>query len=169
MTDELGALSTQLAGSRTRDVRALCRLLPSSDRHSGPFPVAARAFATEDVDRSRSRCYRASDLAHSEAGDRNASRRCTGGRAILVVLLDNDSVLRDIAERYAAVGDALHGSSGAVYGLDADTFGRGQYACILLGSTDDLPFCEFTICEFSIVTVSTVLSSRPPTEPMDRP
>ena len=31
------------------------------------------------------------------------------------------------------------------------------------------PFCEFEMLEFSIRTVSTVLSSRPPTEPIDRP
>jgi len=127
----------RLAGSTGWDALALGGLLATGDRVARPGPVAAaRAGTAEDVDVSS----RAGDGA-SDAGDGQVSDWDTGGgrasrAAVLVVLLDDDSVRGDSGESDVRVGDVLDGASVAGDGLDTDTVCR--VGDLVVGNVDVL-------------------------------
>ena len=58
-------------------------------------------------DGARQRTGDALDVLDGETGDRDAGGGGASGRAVLVVLLDQDSVLGDVLEGDALVGDVL--------------------------------------------------------------
>lgn len=64
------------------------------------------------------------DVVDSKTGDRDAGGGVTSWGAVLVVLLDNDTVIGDAREGDVFVGDAGDGSRSIVNGLDADTVRR---------------------------------------------
>lgn len=85
-------------GSTAGDVQAGGRCLSSSEGDAGPGPVGAGSLAAEDVD---SAC--GGGDGSCDAGDGEASDGDTGGwlarwGAVLVILLDDDTVLGDVGE-----------------------------------------------------------------------
>ena len=85
-----------LAGSGAGDVGALGALLAARNADARPLPARAGALAAENVDGSSLGADGALDVVDGQAGDRNAGGGLAGGRAVLVVLLDHDSVLGDL-------------------------------------------------------------------------
>lgn len=75
---------------------ALGALLAAGKADARPGPVGAGALATEDVDGDGLGGDRAGDLLDVQAGDGDAGGGLAGGRAVLVVLLDDDAVLGDL-------------------------------------------------------------------------
>lgn len=115
-------LSVHLAGSSTAgDVLALGARLSTSDTVARPLPARARALAAKQVDVGARRSDGALDAGDSKVGDWDASGGGTGRAAVLVVLLNDDTVLGDVAQGDAAVGDAgdLAGSAGDRLDTDA--------------------------------------------------
>ena len=92
------AESGHLASSRAGDVRALATLYTTSNRVARPGPVAAGALRTEDVDRDSLAGDSAGHTLDSQAGDGDTSSGGASRRAVLVVLLDDDTVLGDLQE-----------------------------------------------------------------------
>ena len=123
------------------------------------------------------------DVVDSQIGDGDTAGGGSGRAAVLVILLDDDTVLGDSGEGDVLVGDALDGAGSAVDGLDANTCRTGVLEILTpvektktetgtgTGTGDILyvPFWESLMVQFSTVTPSTVLSERPPTEPMEIP
>lgn len=85
-----------LASSWAGDVGALAALLATRDADARPLPARAGALAAENVDGSSLRADGALDVVNGQASDRDAGGGLAGGRAVLVVLLDHDSVLGDL-------------------------------------------------------------------------
>lgn len=85
-----------LAGSRAGDVGALVALLATGNADTRPLPARAGALAAKDVDRSSLGANGALDTVDGQASDGDTSGGLAGGRAVLVVLLDHDSVLGDL-------------------------------------------------------------------------
>lgn len=61
------------------------------------------------------------DIANSEISDWDTSGWLSSWRTVLVVLLDDDTVLGDVLEGDVLVGDARDGTGGTRDGLDTDT------------------------------------------------
>jgi len=62
------------------------------------------------------------DVVQGQTGDGDSIGGSTGRAAVLVVLLDDNTVLGDTRESDVLVSDTLDGTGGAGDGLDADTF-----------------------------------------------
>jgi hypothetical protein len=86
-----------------------------------PRPVRASTGSTQDVDISSAAGDSSLNVAHGQASNRDAVSGGSGRAAVLIVLLDDDTVLGDSGEGDVLVGDALDGAGGTVDGLDADT------------------------------------------------
>ena len=114
------ARSARAAG----DARALCALGAAGDGVAGPLPVGAGALAAEDVGLNSLAGDGALDAGDGEVGDGDAGGGVACGRAVLVVLLDDDAVLGDVGQRDVLVGDVGDGACRAVHGLDADAVVR---------------------------------------------
>ena len=93
----------------------------ASDLVARPLPVGARALTAEDVGLNTLGGHRTSDAGNLEVGDGDTGGRLAGRGAVLVVLLDDDTVLGDVGEGDVLVGNVGDGASGAGDGLDADT------------------------------------------------
>lgn len=106
-------------GPAAGDVRARGALLAAADTDAGPVPVGASALATENVDIGRGRGDGTRHLGDGQVRDGDAAGRGAGRAAVLVVLLDHDAVLGNVAEGDARVRDVGHGTGGAVDRLDA--------------------------------------------------
>lgn len=117
------AKAIRLARSSGGDVLALGASLATGDVNASPGPVGAGSVTAEDVDRDSIISDRAGDVLDGEAGDGDAVGGGTSGRAVLVILLDDDAVVGDVGEGDAGVGDAGDGSGSVVDGLDADAVG----------------------------------------------
>ena len=110
------------AGTRTAgDTRALGGLLATGDLVARPLPAGASARGTEDVGVGTSAGDTDSVISHGKASDRDASGGLAGGRTVLVVLLDNNTVLGDSREDVAGVSDAGDLASSAVDSLNTET------------------------------------------------
>ena len=103
----------------TRLAFALAASLAASNADTRNSPVRARS--AEDVVGARIRADGPSDVRQGDVGDRDAIGGRASRRAVLVVLLDDDTVRRDSGESDAGVCDVLHAAGGAGDGLDADT------------------------------------------------
>lgn len=117
--------SAHLAGSATAgDILALGALLSTRDTVAGPGPVRAGSLAAEQVDVGARRSDGALDAGDSKAGDWDTSGGGTGRASVLVILLDDNAVLGDVAQGDAAVGHAGDLAGGAGDRLDADAVVR---------------------------------------------
>lgn len=87
-----------LARSGAGNVGALVALLATRDADARPLPARAGALAAENVDGSSLGADAALDVVDGQASDRDAGGGLAGGRAVLVVLLDHDSVLGDLCD-----------------------------------------------------------------------
>ena len=103
------------------DVGALGALGSASDLVARPLPVGAGALTAKDVGLNTLGGHGASDAGDLEVGDGDTSGGLAGRRAVLVVLLDDDTVLGDVGEGDVLVGDVGDGASGAGDGLNTDT------------------------------------------------
>lgn len=61
-------------------------------------------------------------IAQGKTSDGDATGGSTGRAAVLVVLLNDDAVVRDSGKGDVLVCDVLDGASRAINGLDADAF-----------------------------------------------
>lgn len=109
-----------LAGGRAGNVGALGRGLASGDLVTGPGPVRAGTLGAQDVDVGGRGSDRAGNLANLEVGDGDAGGGSASRAAVLVVLLNDDTVLGNVGQGDAGVLDVGDGAGGAVDGLDAD-------------------------------------------------
>lgn len=117
--------SARLAGSATAgDVLALGALLSTSDAVAGPGPARAGALAAKQVGVGAGRGDGSLDAGDSKVGDWNTSGGGSGRAAVLVVLLDDDTVLGNVAEADIVEGHAGNLAGGAGDGLDTDTVVR---------------------------------------------
>lgn len=114
------ASSARAAG----DVGAGGALDTASDLVAGPLPVGAGALTAKDISLNTLGGHRASDAGNLEVGDGDTGGGLAGRGAVLVVLLDDDTVLGDVGEGDVLVGDVGDGASSARDGLDADTVVR---------------------------------------------
>jgi hypothetical protein len=96
-----------LASSRAGDVRALAALLTTRNADTRPLPVRASTLGAENVDRDSLGSDAAGDIVNGKTSDRDAGGGGAGGRAVLVVLLDQNSGLGDVLEGDSLVGDVL--------------------------------------------------------------
>lgn len=87
-----------LAGSGAGNVGALAALAATRDADARPLPARAGALAAENVDGSSLGADAALDVVDGQASDGDAGGGLAGGRAVLVVLLDHDSVLGDLCD-----------------------------------------------------------------------
>lgn len=127
-----GSPSAHLASSATAgDVLALGALLSTGDTVSGPGPARAGALAAEEIGVSAGRRDGALDAGDGQVGDRDSSGWGTGGAAVLIVLLDDDAVLGDVAQADVVEGDAGDLSGGARDRLDADAVVRVDDLAVL--------------------------------------
>ena len=88
--------ANNLARSRAGHVGALGALLATSETDTRPLPARAGALAAENVDGSSLGADGTLNIVDGQASDRDAGSRLAGRRAVLVVLLDHDSVLGDL-------------------------------------------------------------------------
>lgn len=146
----------RLARSAVGDAGALGAGLATSDGNRLPGPVGAGTVSAEDVDLGSIVLNGALDAIQSQAGDRDAVGGVASGRAVLVVLLDDDAVLGDAGEGayrmsvsvclecedgeclHVAVGNVGNLARSVVDGLDADAVlrvgdGRGGDGDVLHG------------------------------------
>ena len=163
--------AVHLARSRAGDVGALAALHTTSNADTRPLPVGASTLGAKNVNLLSLGTDGALDVLDGETGDRDAGGGGASGGAVLVVLLDEDSGLGDVLEGDALVGDVLGILLATRIGfmfLDwiTPTLTWPVAPETVLMRT---PLSESTIWEFEMVTVSTTLLSRPPTEPMERP
>jgi hypothetical protein len=113
-----------LARSTGGNVEARSALLSASDAVARPGPVGAAALTAEDVDVGSRRSDGTLDVLDSETSDWDTGGGLASRRAVLVVLLDDNSVLGDVLEGDVLVADTRDGTGGARDGLDADTVVR---------------------------------------------
>lgn len=112
----------KLAGRAAGDALALGGGLAASDAVTSPGPVLARR--AEDVYVGTGGLDGAGNLVDGHIGDGDAGCRGAGRAAVLVVLLDNNTVLGNVGKSDAVILDVGDGSSGTRHGLDANTVVR---------------------------------------------
>ena len=95
-----------LARSSAWDVRALGRFLSTGESDTTPSPAGARSLSAKDVNSGSAGGNRSSDTGYGETGDGDAGGGCAGWGAVLVILLDDDTVLGDVGEDDVLVCDA---------------------------------------------------------------
>lgn len=115
-------LVRNLARCAIRHALALGALLATSDANATPFPVAARS--AENVNLFRVICHCSRDILHGNIRDRDATRWGSCGRAVLVILFNDDAVVGNVGEFDIGIGDVLDRSFGVVHSLDANSVGR---------------------------------------------
>lgn len=106
------------SGSRGNAL-ALVRLLATSDLVVSPGPVLG--IGAKDQDVCTARLDRSSDLVDGDIGDRNASGRDTSGRSVLIILLDDNTVLGDVGQSDGIVLDVRNRTGGSRNSLDTNT------------------------------------------------
>lgn len=106
--------------------------LATSEVNVLPGPVTAAIVTTQDVHLDSVALDGASDTIDSHILDSDTVRWVTGRGTILVVLLDNNTVVGDAGESDVGESDVGDGTSGIVNSLDTDTVlgvadsGRGE-------------------------------------------
>lgn len=128
-------LNLSRAGSNTGDVGAAAVGLAAGDDDVGPGPARARAAAAgnDDVVAAGGDGARAGNVLDLEVGDGDAGRRGAVEVAAVVVLLDDDAVLGDGAQRDARVRHARDGARVARGRLDADACRGIRVSTVHLG------------------------------------
>lgn len=110
-----------LTRSTSRNVLALGASLTTSDGDTGPGPVSAAARSTENVDISSVALDGTGDLREGDIRDLDTVGRGTSGAAVLVILLNDESVLGNTGKSDILELDVGDGTGGIVDGLDTDT------------------------------------------------
>lgn len=116
-----------LARDAIRSILAVAVRLASGDRDIIPGPVGASARAADDdnVVAGAGHGAGAGDVAEGKVGDWDAAGGLAAVEvAAVVVLLDEDAVLRDARQRDVLVRDAGDGARLVLDGLDADAVDR---------------------------------------------
>jgi hypothetical protein len=88
-----------LAGSATGHVRAAGAFLTTRDTDARPSPAGASTRSAKNVNVRGRAIYCSMNIAERQTRDRHTVGRCACGRAVLVILLDDDAVLADAGER----------------------------------------------------------------------
>jgi hypothetical protein len=113
------------AGARAAgDTRALAGLLPTRDLVARPLPVGASTRGTENVGVGARAGNTNSVVGHGETSDWDTVSGLASGRTVLVVLLDDNTVLGNTRENVARVGNTRNLASSAVDCLDTKTILR---------------------------------------------
>jgi hypothetical protein len=113
-----------LAESAAGDILAASALLATCDADARPRPAGTSTRGTKDINICSATLDCALNVAECQTCDRHTIRRRACGRAVLVVLLDNDAVLADVRERDVFVSHS---------GNRAGRFVDGLYAHAVLG------------------------------------
>lgn len=108
-----------LARGSIRNTLALAAGFSSSDADARPRPIAAGSIGAEDVDLSSIILNRTSNTIDGKTGDGDTVGGLASRRTVLVVLLNDDTVLGDAGEGDVRVSDVGDGAGGIVDGLDA--------------------------------------------------
>lgn len=95
-----------LARGTSGDARAAGALFSSGDVVASPGPVGAAALSAKDVDVGAAGFDGTLDVLDGQASDGDAGSGLAGGRAVLVILLDDNTVLGNVAESDVLVSDA---------------------------------------------------------------
>lgn len=137
MPSDKVVITRRLARSASRNVLAVRISLTTSDVNTRPGPVRASTGRAEDVDLVSTIGNITSDVLNGEVGDRDTIGRSTSGRTVLVILLDNDTVVGDVGEGDAGVGDVGDFTGSVVDGFDADTVGAVLDSAVFDGDAGD--------------------------------
>ena len=114
-------VSPYLTRSTSRNVLALGASLTTCDGDTRPSPVSAAARSTENVDISSVALHGAGNLLEGDVRDLDTVGWGTSGAAILVILLNNESVLGDTGKGDILELDVGDSTGGIVDGLDTNT------------------------------------------------
>ena len=106
------------SGSRGNAL-ALVRLLATSNLVVSPSPVLGISAKNQDV--GAARLDGSSNLVDSDIGDRNASSRDTSWRSVLIILLDDNTILGDVGQSDGIVLDVRNRTGGSGNSLDTNT------------------------------------------------
>lgn len=117
-------ITGNLARSAGRHTSALAALLTTSEGVSSPGPVLAAAVTAENVDVSTAALNGTGNLLNLEAGNGDTGGGLAGRAAVLVILLDDDTVLGDVGQLDVGERDVGDSTGSLVDGLDADTVVR---------------------------------------------
>lgn len=115
-------VSNFLARSSSGDSLALVRLLATSDTVASPGPVLAAG--AENVNVGSARLDSANDLVDGDISDGNTSTGSTLGRAVVIILLNDDAVLGNVLEGDRVILDIGNRACRSINSLDADTVVR---------------------------------------------
>ena len=133
--------STRRSG---RYIRALS-FLATSDIDLFPRPL--RAVCAEKVDICSVTRYSPVHIVDRQVSDGHAGGGLPGRAAVLVILLDDDTIIRDARQCDVFVRHARHGPSGSGNGLDAYTWQAeiSQRGCSEKNEKSRVPLALLTI------------------------
>ena len=103
------------------DTRASLGLGATGDLDVGEGPVGAGTATAEEVDVGAAGGDGTSDAVELEVSDWDTGGGLAGRGAVLVVLLNDNTVLGNVGKGDGGVGDVLDGTGGTVDSLDANT------------------------------------------------
>jgi hypothetical protein len=118
---QTSARHQRLARSRRRHIQALRALGATSNAVTAPSPVRASTLSAQNVHLHTLRRNSTSNTLDSQTSDRNTVSRGTSRAAVLIVLLNNNTVLGNVRELDVLVGDAANRTSSTGYSLDSHT------------------------------------------------
>ena len=113
-----------LALSTAGDTLALLASAATLDVDITPGPVGASTLGTQNVDVGSTAVDSSVDVVDGQTSDGDTAGGGSGRAAVLVVLLNDNTVVGDSGEGDILVGDAPDGTGGTVDTLDADTCRR---------------------------------------------
>ena len=116
-----------LARCTRRHIATLLASLASSNTNPRPSPVRAATLTTQNVDISRAALNSTSHFLHGEISDRDPGSGSSSRATILIVLLDNNALLRNRRQLDIGEGDLLDGARRAGNGLDPDSVVRVRH------------------------------------------
>jgi hypothetical protein len=117
-------IPSNLARSDRRHVLALAASLTARDIVSRPGPVRAATVAAENEDGSSLALNTAGNLLDSQTGNGDTGGGSSGRATVLVILLDDDTVLGDVGQLDVGEGHVRDVTGGLVDGLNADAVVR---------------------------------------------
>ena len=125
--DDHCSIPSNLARSTRRHILALAASLTTSDRVSRPGPARAATATAKNIDVSSTALNGTGNLLDSQAGNGDTSSGGTGRAAVLVILLDDNTIAGDLGQLDVGEGHARDSTSGFVDGLDPHAVGGVGY------------------------------------------
>lgn len=110
------------AASTARDVFTLGAGFTTGDINLLPGPVRAAAVTAENVDVDTSALNSSGDIINGQVGDGDSGGRCTSRAAVLIILLNDNTVFGNSRQSDVLVGDARDGTSRVIDSLDTYTW-----------------------------------------------